>query len=83
MKIISIMFILVLSIFASVDINIATAEEFTAIKGVGAKKAYAIVQYRKSIKCFKNINQLAEVKGISNSIISKNIDNLKASPCNK
>jgi len=63
--------------WAAVDINLATEPELaTALKGVGAKKARAIVDYRKAHGGFKTIDELAEVKGISLKTIEKNRQNI-------
>lgn len=65
------------------DINNATQKEFTTLKGIGAKKAQTIIEYRETIKCFKSINELTIVKGIGRKTISKNKDNLTLGECKK
>ena len=70
-------------VFASVDINNAMAKEFTILKGIGAKKAKSIIEYRNTVKCFKNINELTKVKGIGKATISKNKDKLVLGKCKK
>jgi competence protein ComEA len=70
-------------IFASVDINNATAEEFTSIKGIGLKKARSVIEYRDTIKCFKSIDELTNVKGIGKSTLDKNKANLTLGKCKK
>ena len=63
--------------WAAVDINIASEPELaTALKGVGIKKAKAIVDYRKLHGRFKSIDELAAVKGISSKTIEKNRQNI-------
>lgn len=58
---------------SKVNINKADAEEIsTVLKGVGLKKAEAIVAYRKANGKFKSIEELAEVKGIGEATIEKN-----------
>lgn len=69
-------------IFAIIDINSATAQELTSLKGIGIKKANNIIIYRKLHKCFKTINELTNVKGIGKITLEKNIKNLKIKPCN-
>lgn len=69
--------------FATVNINSANVKEFTTLKGVGTKKAEAIVSFRNTIKCFKSINELTKVKGIGKATISKNKNNLKLDRCKK
>lgn len=67
-----------LSVHASVvNINEADAKAIAKImNGVGVKKAEAIVAYRKKHGKFKNIDELAKVKGIGKKTVTKNRDNL-------
>lgn len=83
MKILSIMALISTFMFASVDINNATVEEFSSLKGVGAKKAEAIIAYRDSIKCFETIDALANVKGIGVKTVEKNRADLLLGECKK
>ncbi len=56
-------------------VNINTADAATLsreLKGVGAKRAQAIVAYRKAHGPFKSADELALVKGIGPSAINKN-----------
>jgi competence protein ComEA len=53
------------------DINKASANELISLKGVGAKKAQAIVDYRKQNGRFKSVADLAKVKGISTKMLGK------------
>lgn len=69
------------SFLFSVDINTANVEELATLKGIGAKKAQAIVEYRTTNKCFKSLEELKDVKGIGNSIFAKNEKELSLSPC--
>ncbi len=49
----------------SVNVNTASAEEIAeGLKGVGATKAEAIVQYRNANGNFMHIDELVNVKGI-------------------
>ncbi len=61
---------------SKVNINTATAEEFTTLNGIGPAKARAIVEYRKQIGEFKSLEELSMVKGIGKSTVSKNIEKL-------
>lgn len=62
---------------SKVNVNTASAEEISAVlKGVGLKKAEAIVAYRKANGKFTKVEQLAEVKGIGEATIRKNRDKL-------
>ena len=57
-----------------VNINTADAGTLASIlKGVGLKKAEAIIEYRKTYGPFHNIQELAEVSGIGKSIVEKNV----------
>jgi len=61
------------SVFAApVNINQATATEIAAaLKGIGETKAEAIVEYRKLNGEFISAEQLTEVKGIGEKMVSK------------
>jgi len=50
--------------FAAVNINSATKEELATLKGIGDKKAQAIIDYRKKNGDFKSIDDLEKVEGI-------------------
>jgi competence protein ComEA len=60
---------LVLSLFAKVDINTADAKAISSIKGLGEKKAEAIVEYREKNGKFKNVDELLNVKGIGKKLL--------------
>jgi len=80
MKILAIMVLGVSLLFGAVDINTASKSELTTLKGVGEKKADAIIAFRKG-NCFKSVDALIEVKGIGEKFLEKNRDNLKAGKC--
>lgn len=82
MKILAMIFLGVSLLFGAVDINRADVKELSALKGVGTKKAGAIIEYR-TANCFKSIDELAKVKGIGKKTVEKNRDNLSASECKK
>ena len=61
------------------EVNINQADVLTLeaeLKGVGKKKAEAIVEYRKQNGPFISIDDLKEVKGISMKTIEKNRQNI-------
>ena len=59
-------------ISAKVNINTANAEQIAnTLKGVGIKRAEAIISYRETHGLFKSIESLAEVKGISLKTVEK------------
>lgn len=58
---------------APVNINTADAQTLSKnIKGVGLKKAQAIIDYREKNGTFKKIEDLKNVKGIGNKLLEKN-----------
>lgn len=83
MKFLTMLLLSITFVFAAVDINKATAKEFATLKGIGEKKAQTIVKYRKTIKCFKSIDELSDVKGIGKATITKNRKNLSLGKCNR
>ena len=83
MKLLTLLLLSITILFSSVDINNATEKEFTTLKGIGAKKANTIIEYRESIRCFKSIDELTEVKGIGKATLSKNRNNLTLGKCKK
>jgi len=54
-----------------VDINKADADTIASLKGIGPKKAQAIVAYRTKNGSFKSIDDLDGVKGISKKFIAR------------
>lgn len=68
-----------LSFAQSININTATVEEFTQLKGVGQSKAEAIVAYREMNNGFKSLEDMKNVKGIGPKFIEMNSDQLSVS----
>ena len=61
-----------------VNINSADATTLAAnIKGIGTKKAEAIVAYRDQHGAFSRAEDLAKVRGIGKKTVEKNLVNLK------
>lgn len=56
---------------AAVNVNTATAEELTALPGIGEKRAQAILEIRKEKGGFKSVDELTEVKGIGPANLEK------------
>ncbi|HIF50579.1 MAG TPA: ComEA family DNA-binding protein [Thiotrichaceae bacterium] len=68
--------------FSAEAININTADKETlmsVIKGVGEKKADAIIAYRTENGNFKSIDELTNVKGIGQGTIDKHREQLSTS----
>lgn len=83
MKLLSLLIIGATLCFGAVDINKADKKELMAIDGVGEAKADAILEYRKKNNCFKNIQELKEVKGFGDKFLEKNRAGITASECKK
>ena len=56
---------------AAVNINTASKEELTSLKGVGDKRAQEIINYRKKNGDFKSVDDLEKVPGIGPGIMKQ------------
>lgn len=61
----------------AININTADAQTLTDLKGIGPKKAEAIIAWRKANGNFKTVEQLADVKGIGAATIEANRKNIR------
>lgn len=61
----------------TVNINTADVAELTKLKGIGVKKAEAIVAWRTENGAFKSVDQLIEVKGIGEATLLLNRENIR------
>ncbi|HEU4709653.1 MAG TPA: helix-hairpin-helix domain-containing protein [Methylophilaceae bacterium] len=59
-----------LSAFAATDLNTASAAELQKVKGIGPKKAEAIIEYRKKTP-FKSVDDLDKVPGFGKATVDK------------
>jgi competence protein ComEA len=57
-----------------INLNTASAAELAELKGIGEKKAQAIVDYREKQGKFTSVDQLAEVGGIGPATLDANRD---------
>jgi len=57
--------------FAAVDLNTATVDELQSVKGIGAKKAQSIIEYRQANGPFKSVGDLKNVKGFGEKSVKK------------
>ncbi len=61
------------SVSIPININQADAETIAmAIKGIGSRKAAAIVKYREEYGLFESLDELLDVKGIGEATLDKN-----------
>lgn len=68
-----------MALAAPVDINTADAATLAkAMNGVGAKRAEAIIAYRKEHGPFKSVDELTQVKGVNLKIVEENRANIVA-----
>jgi competence protein ComEA len=56
---------------AVVNVNTATKEELTSLKGVGEKRAQEIINYRTKNGPFKTVDDLEKVPGIGPGIMKQ------------
>ena len=70
-----------LQLFALVDINNATATELLDLNGIGKAKAEKILHYREMNGCFKSVDELSNIEGISKKIVTANRTNLSVGIC--
>jgi competence protein ComEA len=56
---------------ARVNINTANETSLANVKGIGAKKAKAIIDYRQKNGEFKSVNDLAKVSGLGDKSVKK------------
>ncbi len=60
-----------------VNLNESTIDDLVTLKGIGHKKAKAILAYREKIGDFKSLQELTNVKGIGEKILIDNKERLK------
>ena len=54
-----------------VNLNTCTAQELTAIDGIGDTRASAIIQYREYLGGYTSVEQIKEIKGIGDALYEK------------
>jgi competence protein ComEA len=61
----------------AININTADAQTLARLKGVGLKKAEAIIAWREANGPFVSVDQLTEVKGIGEATLAANRDKIR------
>ncbi|WDE09621.1 ComEA family DNA-binding protein [Thalassomonas haliotis] len=61
----------------TIDLNQASLDDLLSLKGVGKKRAQAIISYRKMNGKFASVDDLLKVKGIGAKVLADNIQRLK------
>lgn len=56
----------------NVNLNKSTVDDLVTLKGVGLKKAQAILAYRQEVGRFKSIDELIKIKGIGKKVLMDN-----------
>ncbi len=56
---------------AAVNLNTASKEELDTVKGIGPKKAEAIIEYRKKNGPFRTVDDLKKVPGFGDKSVEK------------
>lgn len=54
-----------------VNINTATVEELTAVKGIGEQRAAAILAYREKLGKYTSVEQIKDIRGIGDGLYAK------------
>ena len=70
-KLLILLILLSLSLWAAININTADKETLTQLKGIGPVKAKAIVDYRETHGKFHKVDELTNVKGIGPKTVEK------------
>ena len=60
----------------AVNINTADVSQLVSLNGIGQSKAEAIIAYRSSYGPFQSVDELTAVKGIGESLVNKNRDQI-------
>jgi len=69
----------VAQVIDKINLNNADVQTLTnSFKGIGKKRALAIVKYREEHRGFTTIAELANVRGIGSAFVNKNLEQLQA-----
>jgi len=72
--------ILSLSLLSALNLQMASKDDLMCIKGIGEKKANAILKFRKTGK-LKTADDLLEVKGVGKALVKNIKNNTKSVAC--
>ncbi|MEF3191545.1 MAG: helix-hairpin-helix domain-containing protein [Campylobacterales bacterium] len=73
-----VLFLLVVgTLWGAVNINTASVDELMTIKGIGRKKAEAIIAYRTKNRGFRSKEELMVVRGIGPKLFKKIKDQIE------
>lgn len=59
-----------------VDINAADLETLMSVKGIGEKRALAIIDHREQNGPFRSVDELAIVRGVSEALVDRSRERL-------
>jgi competence protein ComEA len=79
-KIIFLMGISATFLFSAINLQTASKKELMCIKGIGEKKAQAIIEYRKKNK-IKSVDELLNIKGFGKGLIENIKKEVKTQKC--
>ena len=82
MKLLILLTLSITFLTANININYANIRELSTLKGIGTKKANAIIKYRK-VHCFKKVEEIIKVKGIGKKFLEKNKKNIEIGNCKR
>ena len=80
MKKILVTLLLMFSVASALNVQKASKDELMCIKGIGEKKASAIIKYRKSHK-LKSAQDLLEIKGFGKALVKNVQKDVKSVAC--
>lgn len=80
MKKILFMLAIMLSFLSAINVQKASKDDLMCIKGIGDKKASAIIKYRKS-HTLKSAKDLLEIKGFGKALVKNVEKDIKAVAC--
>jgi competence protein ComEA len=80
MKKILFMLAITLSFLSALNVQKASKDELMCIKGIGEKKASAVIKYRKSHK-LKSAQDLLDIKGFGKALVKNVKNDIKSVAC--